>query len=227
MATNWSQATPEVDWETLIMEAQTAPAETLQTAQEALYLEIFPWVDEMATRFAQQKGIDESDVGRLFDLGIAQVLAKIDQFTQLTEDPLALTRKFKRWIKTVCQNRWIDEYRKICRDYERYQSDGAALTEDHSKHWDNEIHPRSEDDWRCITAAYERCLSRFSEPYQNAITETEALRLEQGTPESARGRAGEAAAIAAKHGVNPSTVRKYRERLKQCIRDEYAKDAKP
>jgi len=227
MATNPAQSMPEVDWEILILEVQTAPAETLETAQNALYLVIYAWIDDIAARFAQKYRVAESDIMTLSDLGVAQVMKKIDKFELRATDPSNQGIQFKAWVTTVCRNRWYDEYRKTRRDGARLQSDQAARAKELQDHWDNEIHHRDPDDWDRMSAAYESCLSKYPKHYQNAIVETEALRQEQGTPEGARGRAGEAREIAERHGVNQNTVRKYRERLKQCIRDAYAKDSKP
>ncbi|MCM8921429.1 MAG: sigma-70 family RNA polymerase sigma factor [Candidatus Thiodiazotropha sp.] len=225
MAVNWGQSIPEVDWELLILEVRTAPEKTLKAAQDALYLAVHPWMDDIATRFAQRHGVAECDIETLYNLGIAQIMSKVDQFEPQTDDSTELGRQFKAWVTIVCRNRWYDEYRKASRDYERLRSHQAALADEQKEHWDSEFHHRDPEDWGRMVAAYQHCLSKYPEHYQNAILETEALRQEQETPKSARGRAGEAAAIADRHGVKSSTVRKYRERLKQCVRDEYSKDS--
>lgn len=221
MTTEPPQLQLEPDWAELILEVQTAPDESLGQAQGALYQAIFPWVDDIAARFAHQHGIADCDVDTLFNLGIEQVLKKIDQFDQRADGKARLARQFKAWVATVCRNRWRDEYRKTRRDYEHYQSDQAAQ-EDGS--WDGAIHQRSPADWARLTEALQRCLEKYPEHYQKAIVEYAALREEQGTRNNARGRGGEAKAIAEKYGMTQENLRQCRRRVNLCAKAEYAKE---
>ncbi|MBT3024139.1 MAG: hypothetical protein KUF77_11675 [Candidatus Thiodiazotropha sp. (ex Lucina aurantia)] len=220
MKVKTAQDLPVFDWADLILEAQTAPDGEVEQAHGALYVAIHPWVDEITAQWAKSKGIAECHVDDLYALGIAHVFEKLHKFESQTEDPVRLTRKFRAWIAIICRNRWIDEYRKQVKDFDRFKADRAA---DEDTPWNSEAISRNKKEEMRINAAYQYCLGKLPTPMQSAILETEALRIEQGTIKNARGKAGEANAIAEKYGYKPDNVRQARRRLKLCVEAEYEK----
>jgi DNA-directed RNA polymerase specialized sigma24 family protein len=221
---------PALDWETLILDAQTDPGGIEGAACQSLYFEIYSWIEVLAVRWLRASYRSEAEDSALVAIGTLAVLEKVGQFEIRDSDQASLGRMFKAWVATVCKNEWKNNAKKSLEigttpeDLEGLDQRSAPSIEDALIAEEDSSDPpqRNREDQAACRSILDEELNRLNEPMRNAILETEDLK-DLSRP-GVRGRQGEAAEIAHRYGLKPATVRANRKRLKDRAKARFSKE---
>jgi len=217
----------ETDWLNLIEDAQTDPAGLQGVAAQRLFLEIYPWINQLAEHWLRSRGYSKAHEGALESLGVEHVFRKLDRFEIRNEDPLRVGLSFRAWVSKSCLRRWTDEIAKIKEepiDPARIEEmEGRTAPSPQALLEEEQTPERTPLELALQKKIVREELEALPEHLADAIRESEDLKDPQNP--SARGRTGEAAAIAVKYDLTPSAIRTARNRLKTRIRCRYEKES--
>lgn len=227
-----SIAEPDViDWEELILEAQTDPCGvTSSDAFGQIYDELHDYVWVMAKNWLSTHQLSEAHDGT-FAAVAWDLIAKLlpTKFKIPDRDPNGICNAFKAWVGTCCKHEW--ERRKI----ELADTTVDPVAVNHLQiTTPTEI--SSLEDTLCSTEPVsskmtdgqlkrkilEEELGKYIESMRDAILET--IDLKDISNMNSKGKHGEAAAIAEKYGHKPNAVRTRLFRLREKVKERYEKE---
>lgn len=217
----------ETDWPNLIEDAQTDPEGLQGEAAQRLFLEIYPWINQLAGVWLRSHRYSEAHEGALVSLGVEHVLRKLDRFEIRSEDPGRVGRSFKAWVTKSCRRRWTDEITKIPEESfdpsELEEMEGRTAPSPEALLEEEQTPERTLPELALMRRIVREELEALPEHMADAIRETEALKDPQRP--NARGRTGESAAIADRYHLTPTAIRTARSRLIKRIQRRYEKES--
>lgn len=220
----------EIDWETLILEVQTDPAGVESEAFGKLYGVIYGYLRTIAKKWLARHQLSEVQDDALVAIGLDKVLKEISKFETPDDDSAGIGWAFKGWISRCCEREWSSN-KNIHRE--------LALDSHVLEEWDKNSCPSVEEQMitkergepsislRQQTISKQRQilneeLMRLPEAMRDAIVESEDLKSIDNL--AGRGKKGEAAAIASKHGLKPGAIRTARSRLGKRVEERFLKE---
>jgi len=230
MPENPYQLKSEIDWETLILEVQTTPAGVESEAFGCLYAAIYGYLHTLAQKWLARHQLSEVQDNALVAIGLDKVLKEICKFETPDDDSAGIGRAFKGWLSKCCEREWNNN-KNIHRD--------LALDSHVLEDWGENSCPSVEEQLitkeRGVSSISLRQqaiskqrqilneeLKRLPEAMRDAIVESENLKSIDNL--GGRGKKGEAAAIASKHGLKPGAIRTARSRLGKRVEERFLKE---
>lgn len=224
----------EVDWEELILEIQTAPVDGLTESHGILYDAIYGLITVRAQQWLENHHLAQAHDGALTAIGIDKIFKEISKFT-IPEDASAGIRKaFIAWALKCSEREWSRPKYQLTQTEisiapdtieETYQSTSPSpeevlITEVSS------ITPvsRSVTEKALKLRILEEELNKLQPAMKEALLESEDLKSVENP--NARGKQGEAASIATKHGYKPGAIRTCRNRLLKKVLERFEQEVK-
>lgn len=231
MPDNTAPLPTTIDWEILILEVQTDPAGASSDSFGQLYLALFGYLEFIAQQWLERNNLCQAQDHALVAIGLDKIYKEIGKFCAPLTDSEGIGRAFKGWCSTVCKREW-----KSNRHVHSEQPIDPVILEE----WDMGATPSVEESVISEEASCEPLgpqqqmnvlrrqilaqeLDRLPEAMRDALLETEGEKSVANP--KARGKQGESAAIAQKHGVTPGAVRQARMRLVQRVDERFKKES--
>jgi len=220
----------EIDWETLILEAQTAPAGLESEAFGCLYVTIYGYMRTLAQKWLERHQLSEVQDNALVAIGLDKILKEISKFDPPNDDSAGIGRAFKGWVSTCCEREWGNNkniHRELAFDshmLEEWEKNSCSSVEEQlitEERGLSSISSRQQAIYEQRQMLNEE-LSRLPEAMRDAILESEDLKSVDRP--KGRGLKGEAAAIASKHGLTTGAIRTARSRLVNRVKERFPKE---
>jgi len=222
MATDPSEDGSSPDWGTLILEIQTDPAGPDQCpALGQIFKELFPFLRVLAAKWRRKYRLSEDTPDDLASAGWDKVSDEIGKFTIPEDGPEGIGRAFKGWVTTCCRRHWehlakanpvfaVDPL-ELSERISAAPSVEEVLDAGRQTHGNLESVDRSSRERQLRQDILRQELEKLPAAMRDALLETEDEKSVVNP--SARGKTGDAARIAAKHGYTANAVRTRRTRL--------------
>ncbi len=220
----------EPDWALVILEVQTDPAGPSSAALGQLFRLIYGYIQTLAKFWLKRNRRLEGQYDDLAAFGWDKVTSGIEKFDIPNDAPVGVGRAFKGWVGTCCEREWTRlgaEQRELAVDPAEL-SDLALAPSPEQLVCAEEESPVDSPDLKAkqfVERLLQQEMAKLLEPMREAVMETEDCKS-VANPQ-ARGKAGESAAIAAKHGLTQNAVRTARSRLVQRVKDRFDKEFSP
>ena len=225
------QLLPDMDWEEVLLEVQTDPGDGLTESHGRLYEAIYGLLETAAQKWLRTRHLTEAQDGALVAIGLDKIFRDIEKFSIPDDHCDGIGRAFKAWA-LICSKR---EWSKYIRDQKIKEGDidqEDLLAEEAPSPEDalialepTEKQPsRAQAEIELMRRILHEELEKLPPAMKEALLESEDIKnIHQP---NARGKQGEAAAIASKHGYTPGAVRTARSRLAAKVNERFEKEAK-
>ena len=225
------QLLPDMDWEEVLLEVQTDPGDGLTESHGRLYEAIYGLLETAAQKWLRARHLTQAQDGALVAIGLDKIFRDIEKFSIPDDHSNGIGRAFKAWA-LICSKR---EWRKYIRDQKSKEGDidqedllaeEAPSPEDALITLETIEKPpsRAQAEIELMRRILHEELEKLPPAMKEALLESEDIKnIHQP---NARGKQGEAAAIASKHGYKPGAVRTARSRLAAKVNERFGKEAK-
>lgn len=220
----------EPDWALVILEVQTDPAGPSSTALGQLFRLIYGYLQTLARFWLKRNRRFEGQADDLAAIGWDKVTGSIEKFDIPADVSVGVGRAFKAWVGTCCEREWT----RLGAERRERAVDPAELSDllltpsPEELACIEEESPADSPDLKAkqfVDLLLQQEMAKLLEPMREAIMETEDCKSVANP--RARGKAGESAAIAAKHGLTQNAVRTARSRLVQRVQNRFDKEFSP
>jgi len=220
----------EIDWETLILEVQTDPSGVESEAFGRLYVAVYGYLHTLAQQWLARHQLSEVQDNALVAIGLDKILKEITKFVAPDDDSAGIGRAFRGWISTYCEREWCKNkniHRELALDshpLENWEKSSSPSVEEQlvaKERGASTISLRQQDISKQGQILSEE-LNQLPEAMRDAILESEDLKSIDNP--AGRGKKGEAAAIASKHGLTPGAIRTARSRLAKRVEERFQKE---
>ena len=225
------QLLPDMDWEEVLLEVQTDPGDGLTENHGRLYEAIYGLLETAAQKWLRTRHLTEAQDGALVAIGLDKIFRDIEKFSIPDDHSDGIGRAFKAWAFKCCKREWS----KYIRDQKSKEGDidqEDILAEEAPSPEDalialetTEKQPsRAHAEIELMRRILHEELEKLPPSMKEALLESEDIKnIHQP---NARGKQGEAAGIASKHGYKPGAVRTARSRLAAKVNERFGKEAK-
>jgi hypothetical protein len=219
-----------IDWEELILEAQTDPCGVENSeAFSQIYIELCGYMDTLSKNWLETHDLSEAYDGAFIAVGWALIIKQLHKFKIPNDDSTGICLALRAWIGKCCSREWNR------RQHELMGTPPDPAATNHLLGTIQTSCPSPEEglcesDNDCPDTA-DRILMRkilceqlreMPESMRDAILET--MDIKDISNLDARGKQGEAAAIAEKHGHKPNAVKTRIHRLKEKVKERFDKE---
>ena len=225
------QLLPDMDWEEILLEVQTEPGDGLTESHGKLYDAIYGLLYTNAQKWLRSRHLTEAEDGALVAVGLAKIFRDIEKFSIPNDHSDGIGGAFKAWALLCCKREWSKHIRaqqsmSTNIEEEELLTEDSPSPEEILLALENSDKPpsRAQAEIELMRKILHEELEKLPPSMKEALLESEDIKnIQQPT---VRGKQGEAAAIASKHGYKQGAVRTARSRLATKVKERFEKEAK-